>query len=133
MRTRFLLPQLSELRFVHGSPVVKLCNGLLADALSRGFERLDVLAPLAGSPIAEIRAYKSGVDSQYFELPSSMHHIVVRRFKAMAKMRRAQPADTQGVIRFQTTRTKPIEIRVTTETRGDGQTNVLIELPVLAS
>jgi type II secretory ATPase GspE/PulE/Tfp pilus assembly ATPase PilB-like protein len=131
MRARFLLPQLTELRFVHESPVVKLCNGLLADALSRGFERLEILAPRAGSVIAEIRAYKGEVGSQYFELPASMHQIVVRRFKAMARMRRARPVDTQGIIRFQTTRTKPIDIRVTTNPGKDGQTNVIMNLPVI--
>jgi len=57
----------------------------------------------------------------------------VRRFKAMARMRRARPVDTQGIIRFQTACTKPIEIRVTTELREDGQTNLLITLPVLVS
>lgn len=128
-----LLPQLNESRFVQGSPVIKLCNGLLADALSRGFERLDLLAPRAGSPIAEIRAYTGGLGSRYFELPSSMHHIVVRRFKAMARMRRTRPADTQGIIRLATAGTKPIEIRVTTEIREDGQTNVTMNLPVRAS
>ena len=133
MSDHLLFPQLTEGPFVHHSPVVKLCKGLLADALNRGFERLEVLAPRAGSAIAEIRAYKGGVGSQYFELPSSLHRIVVRRFKAMARMRRARPVDTQGIIRFQPARTKPIEIRVTTETREDAQTNVLIELPVLAS
>jgi hypothetical protein len=127
--TAFLLPQLTELRFVHGSPVVKLCNGLLADALGLGCERLEVLAPRAGSAIAEIRAYTAGVGSQFFELPGSMHPVVVRRFKAMAKMRRARPVDTQGIIRFATARSKPIEIRVTTKTREDGQTDVIMELP----
>jgi hypothetical protein len=131
--TSFLLPQLTELRFAHGSPVVKLCNGLLADALSRGFERLEVLAPRAGSAIAEIRAYKGGLGSPYFELPSSLHHIVVRRFKAMARMRRARPVDTQGIIRFETARTKPVEIGVATETREDGQTDVIMKLPVLGA
>ena len=127
--TSFLLPQLTELRFVHGSPVVKLCNGLLADALSRGLERLELLAPRAGSPIAEIRAYKGGVGSQYFELPASMHHVIVRRFKAMAKMRRTRPVDRQGIIRFAPAGTKPIEIRVTTNTGKDGRTNVAMDLP----
>jgi len=126
---RFLLPQLTELRFVHRSPVVMLCNGLLADALSRGFERLEVLAPRRGSPIAEIRAYQGEVGGQYFELPASMHQIVVRRFKAMARMRRSRPEDTQGTIRFQTARTKPIDIRVTSNTREDGQTTVIMNLP----
>lgn len=129
MRERFLLPQLSELRFAHGSPVVKLCHGLLADALDRGFERLEVLAPPAGAAVAEIRAYKGDVDSHFFALPSSMHPIVVRRFKAMAKMRRARPADTQGMIRFEGARSKPIEIRVTTNTRTDGRADVIMKLP----
>jgi len=128
---RFLLPQLTELRFVHRSPVVMLCNGLLADALSRGCERVEVVAPRAGSPIAEIRAYKGEVGSQYFALPASMHQIVVRRFKAMARMRRTRPVDTQGVIRFQTARTKPVDIRVTTSTREDGRANVIMNLPVV--
>jgi hypothetical protein len=132
MRARFLLPQLTEVRFVHGPPVVMLCNGLLADALSHGFERLEVVAPRAGS-LAEIRAYKGEVGSQYFELPASMHQLVVRRFKAMARMRRTRPQDTQGTIRFQTGRTKPIDIPVTTNTREDGQTNVTMTLPVVGA
>lgn len=133
MRARFLLPQLTDVRFVHRSPVVMLCNGLLADALSRGFERLEVLAPRAGSPIAEVRAYQGAAGGQFFELPASMHQIVVRRFKAMARMRRTRPKDTHGTIRFQTARTKPIDIRVTTNTREDGQTNVIMNLPVVGA
>ena len=128
MSDHVLFPQLTEGPFVHHSPVVKLCKGLLADALHRGFERLEVLAPRAGSAIAEIRAYKGGVGSQYFELPSSLHRIVVRRFKTMAKMRRTRPVDTQGIIRLETAHTKPIEIRVTTKTREDGRANVIINL-----
>jgi len=58
MRDRFLLPQLGEMRFVHELPLVELCNGLVAGALARGFERLEVLAPQVSSAIAEIRGYK---------------------------------------------------------------------------
>jgi len=78
MSERLLFPQLTEGPFVHQSPVVKLCKGLLAAALDRGFERLEVLAPRAGSPIAEIRAYRGASGSRYFELPASMHQSVVR-------------------------------------------------------
>src|SRR3989442_8867753 len=93
MSDRLLFPQLTEGPFVHQSPVVKLCKGLLAEALDRGFERLEILAPREGSPIAEIRAYRGESGSRYFEIPASMHQSVVRRFKAMAKMRRARPLD----------------------------------------
>src|SRR6266850_5702762 len=112
MRDRFLLPQLGEMRFVHELPLVELCNGLVAGALARGFERLEVLAPQVSSAIAEIRGYKGESGSEYFALPASMHRQVVRRFKAMAKMRRTRPADTQGLIRFERVRSKPIPIRV---------------------
>ena len=126
MRDRLLFPQLTEGRFVHQSPVVKLCKWLLADALNRGFERLEVLAPREGSPIAEIRAYKDEFGSRYFELPSSMHHTVVRGFKAMARMRRSRPVDTEGFIRLERARGKPIQIRVTTNARADGQADVIM-------
>lgn len=129
MSDDLLLPQLTEGRFVHQSPVVKLCKGLLADALNRGFERLEVLAPRAGSPIAEIRACRGEFGSRYFELPASMHHIVVRRLKAMARMRRTRPADTAGFIPLERAQGKPIQIRVTTEARADGQADVIINFP----
>ena len=128
MSDRLLFPQLTEGRFVHQSPVVKLCKGLLAAALDAGFERLEVLAPRAGSPIAEIRAYRGDSGSRYFELPASMHRSVVRRFKAMARMRRARPSDTDGVIRLDLARGKPIPIRVTTRARADGQADVIMSL-----
>lgn len=124
-----LLPQLTEGRFVHQSPVVKLCKGLLADALNRGFERLEVVAPREGSAIAEIRAYRGECASRYFELPASMHHAVVSRFKAMAKMRRTRPVDTAGLIQLERSRGKPIQIRVTTSARPDGQADVIMNLP----
>jgi hypothetical protein len=129
MSDDLLLPQLTEGRFVHQSPVVKLCKGLLADALNRGFERLEVLAPREGSAIAEIRAYRGERGSRYFELPSSMHQTVVRRFKAMARMRRTHPVDTAGLIRLERARGKPIQIRVKTEARADGQADVIMNFP----
>jgi len=129
MRDRFLLPQLGEIRFVHQLPLVELCNGLVAGALTSGFERLEILAPQPGSAIAEIRAYKGESWSQYFALPASMHRQVVRRFKAMAKMRRTRPADTQGVIQFQRVPSKPIAIPVKLASRSDGQADVIMTLP----
>ena len=128
MRDRFLLPQLGEMRFVHELPLVELCNGLVAGALASGFERLEVLAPRAGSAIAEIRGYNGESGSQYFALPASMHRQVVRRFKAMAKIRRTRPADTQGVIRFERVPSKPIEIPVKLASRADGQADVIMTL-----
>lgn len=128
MRERFLLPQLGELRFVHDLPLVELCNGLVAGALDRGFDRLEVLAPQPGSFIAEIWAYKGQRGSQYFELPRSIHSRVVRRFKAMGKMRRVRPADTHGIIQFMGGRGKPIEIPVTLSPRSDGQADVIMLL-----
>ena len=133
MREHFLLPQLGEIRFVHELPLVELCNGLVAGALACGVERLEVLAPQGGAAIAEIRAYKGELGSQYFALPSSMHRRVVRRFKAMARMRRARPADTQGVIRFQRGRNKPIPIRVMLSSRADGQADMIMTLPTRES
>lgn len=130
MRERFLLPQIGELRFVHELPMVELCNGLVAGALDRGFDRLEVLGPQAGSVIAEIWAYKGERGSQYFELPRSIHQRVVRRFKAMAKMRRVRPADTHGIIQFVGGGRKPIEIPVTLSPRSDGQADVIMLLPV---
>jgi len=130
MSDRLLFPQLTEGRFVHQSPVVKLCKGLLADALDRGFDRLEVLAPREGSPIAEVRAYRGASGSRYFELPASMHQSVVRRFKAMAKMRRARPLDTEGLIRLDRARGKPIPIRVTIRARADGQADLIMNLIV---
>jgi hypothetical protein len=124
-----LLPQLTEGRFVHQSPVVKLCKALLADALDRGFERLKVVAPREGSAVAEIHAYRGECASRYFELPASMHPTVVRRFKAMAKMRRTRPVDTEGLIRLERSRGKTIQIRVTTSARTDGQADVIMDLP----
>ena len=129
MRERFLLPQVGEIRFVHELPLVELCNGLVGGALDRGFDRLEVLAPQPGAAIAEILAYKGQWRSQYFELPSSMHQRVVRRFKAMAKMRRARPADTQGIIQFARVPRKPIAIRVRLSPRPDGQADVILTLP----
>jgi hypothetical protein len=129
MGDRLLFPQLTEGPFVHRSPVVKLCKGLLADALNRGFERLEVLAPREGSAIAEIRAYRGECGSRYFELPSSMHHTVVRRFKAMARMRRTRPVDAEGCIRLERASGKPIQIRVTTHARADGQADVILNFP----
>ena len=126
MSDSLLFPQLTEGRFIHQSPVVKLCKGLLADALDRGFERLEVLAPREGSAIAEIRAYRGECGSRYFELPSSMHQTVVRRFKAMARMRRTRPVDTEGFIRLERARGKPIQIRVTTNARADGPADVIM-------
>jgi hypothetical protein len=130
---RFLLPQLGESRFVHDLPLVELCNGLVAEALAGGFERLEVLAPQTGSAIAEIRAYKQDVGSPFFAVPSSMHRRVVRRFKAMAKMRRARPADTQGVIHFERVRSKPIAIPVLLRPGADGQADVVMTLPIRES
>jgi len=121
-----LFPQLTDGRFVHVSPIVTLCRGLLTDALDHGFERLEVLAPRAGSVIAEIRAYRGECGSRYFELPSSMHHTVVRRFKAMARMRRTRPADAEGLIRLERTRGKSIHVRVTTHVRAEGQPDVIM-------
>jgi hypothetical protein len=126
MSDHLLLPQLTEGRFVHQSPVVTLCKGLLAGALDLGFERLEVLAPRADSAIAEIRAYRGECGSRYFELPASMHHTVVRRLKAMARMRRQQPRDTEGCIRLERSRGKPIPIRVTTEARPDGEGDMIM-------
>ena len=133
MQERFLLPQVGEIRFVHELPLVELCNGLIAGALACGVERLEVLAPQVGSAIAEIRAYTGELGSQYLALPSSMHPRVVRRFKAMARMRRARPADKQGVIRFQRGRSKPLPIRVTLSARADGQADVIMTLPTRES
>jgi hypothetical protein len=130
MSARFLFPQLTEGRFVHQSPVVKLCKGLLADALDRGFERLEVLAPRDGAAIAEIRAYRGERGSRYFELPASMHHTVVRGFKAMARMRRTRPADREGLIRLERARGKPVQIGVTTSARADGQADVIMNFLV---
>ena len=130
MRERFLLPQVGEFRFVRELPLVELCHGLVAGALERGFDRLEVLAPHAGSVIAEIWAYQGGRGSPYFELPRSIHQRVVRRFKALAKMRRARPADTQGIIQFVGGRRKPIEIPVRLSRRSDGQADVIMLLPV---
>lgn len=123
---RVLFPQLTDGRFVHASPVVELCRGLLTEALDHGVERLEVLAPREGSAIAEIRAYRGECGSRYFELPSSMHHTVVRRFKAMARMRRTRPADAEGFIRLERGRGKPIQIRVTTNARAEGQVDVIM-------
>ena len=100
----------------------------VAEALDRGFERLEVLAPREGSPIAEIRAYRGESGSRYFELPASMHQSVVRRFKAMAKMRRARPLDTEGLIWLDRAQGKPIPIRVTTKPRADGPADVIMSL-----
>jgi hypothetical protein len=130
MSERLLFPQLTEGRFVHQSPVVKLCKGLLAEALDRGFDWLAVVAPREGSPIAEIRAYRGACGRRYFALPASMHQSVVRRFKAMAKMRRARPLDTEGIIRLDRARGKPIPIRVTTRARADGQADLIMNLIV---
>jgi len=127
MSDHLLLPQLTEGRLVHRSPVVKFCKGLLAAALDRGFERLEVLAPRGGSAIAEIRAYRGECASRYFELPASMHRTVVRRLKAMARMRRAQPLDTEGCIRLERSRGKPIPIRLTTHARPDGPADVIMQ------
>lgn len=128
MSARFIFPQLTEGRFVHQSPVVKLCKGILADALDQGFERLEVLAPRDGSPVAEIRGYTGERGSRYFELPASMHHTVVRRFKAMAKMRRTRPADTAGFMWLDRPQSKPVQIRVTTSARADGRVDMVISL-----
>ena len=128
MSDRLLFPQLTEGHFVHQAPVVKLCKGLLAQALDGGFERLEVLAPREGSPIAEIRAYRGASGTRYFELPASMHQSVVRRFKAMAKMRRARPLDTQGVIQLDRAQGKPVPIRVTTSPRADGRADMIMNL-----
>ena len=128
MRERFLLPQVGQIRLVPELPLVELCNGLVAGALLQGFERLEVLAPQPGAVIAEIRAYRGKRSSEFFELPSSMYQRVVRRFKAMAKMRRTRPADTRGVIRFARDRRKPINIRVRLRTRSDGQADVVLTL-----
>ena len=133
MRERFLLPQVGEIRFVHELPLVELCNGVLAGALDRGFDRLEVLAPQPGAAVAEIRAYKGQWSSEYFELPSSMYQRVVRRFKAIAKMRRARPADTQGIIQFARAWRKPIAIHVRLSPRPDGQADVIMTLPGGAS
>ncbi len=129
MREHFLFPQLSDVGFVHERPVVKLCNALLEDALSRGFERLEVSAPRAGSAISDIRAYKGGIASRYFDLPASMYHIVTRRFKVMARMRRVRPVDEQGIIRVERAGSAPIEIRVSTYMRADGTEDVVMNLP----
>ena len=128
-KDHFLLPQIGEIRFIHELPLVELCNGLIAGAVDGGFERLDVLAPGPGAAIAEIRAYTGQGSSQYFELPASIHPRVVRRFKAMAKMRRARPADVQGTIRFSGVGRKPIDIRVILSLRPDGQADVCMTLP----
>jgi hypothetical protein len=127
MGRRFLFPQLTEGPFVRQSPVAELCKELLVDALNRGFERLEVLAPREGSAIAEIRAYRGASGSPYFELPASMHHTVVRRFKAMARMRRTRPADTEGFIQLERPRGKPIQIRVTTNAAA-GSADVIMNL-----
>ena len=129
---RFLLPQIGEIRFVHELPLVELCNGLVSGALDGGFDRLEVVAPQPGAAIAEIRAYHGQSSSQYFALPASMHQRVVRRFKAMAKMRRAHPADSQGIIQFAGTRRKPIPIQVRLSLRPDGQADVIMTLPACA-
>lgn len=128
MKRRFLFPQLTEGPFVHQSPVLQLCKGLLTQALQLGFERVEVVAPRESSPFAEIRGYRDGRGSRYFEVPSSMHAIVVRRFKAMARMRRARPADMQGLIRLDRAEGKPITIRVTTKSRDDGRADVIMNL-----
>lgn len=125
---RFLLPQVGEIRFVHDLPLVELCHGLVAGALDGGFDRLEVLAPQPGAAVAEVRAYKEEASSRYFELPASMHQRVVRRFKAMARMRRARPADTQGIIRFARARRTPIAIPVGLSLRPDGQADVIMDL-----
>lgn len=126
MKERFLLPQVGQIRLVEELPIIELCNGLVAGALDQGCERLEVLAPQPGAVIAEIRAYHGQQSSEAFELPSSMHKRVVRRFKAMAKMRRTRPADTRGVIRFARDRRKPIEISVSLRPRSDGQADVIM-------
>jgi hypothetical protein len=124
----FLLPQVGRIRLVHDLPVVELCNGLIAGALDEGFERLEVLAPAPGAVVAEIEAYQGPRRSTYFELPSSMHQRVVRRFKAMAKMRRTKPADVRGVIRFSKDSGKPVEVDVSLRSRADGQADVVMTL-----
>lgn len=129
MKERFLLPQVSPMRFVHELPLVELCNGLVAGALDQGFDRLEVLAPDAGAVMAEIRAYRGRRSSPYFALPVSMHQRVVRRMKAMAKMRRIRPPDTRGVIRFAGKQRRPIEIAVRLRPRADGQADVIMTLP----
>ena len=131
--TRFLLPQVGATRFVHELPLVELCNGLVADALERGFDRLDVVAPQPGKPVAELRGYHGQSSSTYFELPASMHQRVVRRFKAMAKMRRKQPPDMQGVIQFTPARRKPVAIPVSLSPRPDGQADVIMTLQTIAA
>ena len=133
MKERFLLPQVGEMRFVHDLPIVALCNGLVAGAVDQGFERLEVLAPRAGAVIAEIRAYTGPRGVGYFELPSSMHQRIVRRFKAMAKMRRLRPADTRGVIRFVRDHHEPMDIPVSLRSRADGQADVIMTLRGLES
>jgi type II secretory ATPase GspE/PulE/Tfp pilus assembly ATPase PilB-like protein len=125
---RFLLPQVGDFRVVRELPLIELCNGLVAEALDQGFERLEVLAPRPGAVIAKIRACQGRRRSECLELPSSMHQRVVRRFKAMAKMRRTQPADTRGVIRFVSDRRKPVDIRVRLRPRADGEADVIMTL-----
>jgi hypothetical protein len=129
MKESFLLPQVGPIRVVQELPLIQLCNGLVAEALQQGVERLEVLAPRRGAAIAAIRAYRGKRRSEFFELPGSMHPRVVRRFKAMAKMRRTKPADTRGVIRFMSDRPKPVEIGVRLRTRPDGQADVIMTLP----
>lgn len=131
VKEHFLFPQLTDVGFVHEPPIVKLCNGLIAEALSHGFERLEFLAPERDSAISEVRAVKDGVGSRYFELPASTYLTVVRRLKVMAKMRRIRPTDEQGTIRVERARGAPIEISVTTKTHADGTEDIIMTLPAL--
>lgn len=129
MSEHFLLPPLSDVRFAHEQPVVKLCNALLQDALDRGFERLEVSAPRPAAAISSIRAYKDGIATEFFDLPASMYHVVVRRFKAMARMRRIRPLDEQGIIRIDKPGSAPLEIRVSASKQADGTEDVVMNLP----
>jgi len=113
---------------VHELPLVELCNGLVAGALDQGFDRLEVLAPESGAVTAEIRAYLGQQSTAYFALPSSMYTRVIRRLKAMAKMRRKRPADTRGMIRFTRRQSKPADIGVNLRPRPDGQADVIMIL-----
>jgi len=129
MSERFLLPQVGELRTVHELPLIQLCNGLVARGLDQGCRRLEVRAPRRGAVVAEISAFRGKRKSESFAVPSSLYPRVLRRFKAMARMRRNRPADTRGVIRFAGDRAKPVEIPVRLRPRPDGQADLIMTLP----
>jgi hypothetical protein len=130
MSARFVFPPLSDVGFVDDPPVVAFCNGLLTDALKRGYGHLHVRAPRAGSESFDVRAQKDGEWSQYMELPSAMHNTVLRRFKVMAGIDLVRSTSGLGTITVGRADNGPLALHVTIQL-SDGAEEVLIDLPVL--